>query len=151
MEPAISYTSEYQFWACQEKKKNNFNFSWELGGPPGRAWPLPSHFHRCPLVVAIYQDPGRGHLSPAHKCMEQAIKLTLWQLFSHPFDGPMSANPLQWGRTGGGGYLNRGNSCLIIESQPDRSPLGSHRKDRELVDLCLETLKSVRSVEDYPE
>lgn len=48
---------------------------------------------------------------------------------------------------GGGAYLN----SLIIESQPDRSQLGSHRKDRELVDLCLETLKRVRLVEDSPE
>lgn len=84
------------------KKNNNFNFSRErLGSPPARAWPLPSHFHRCPLGVAIYQDPGRGHLPPAHKCMEQAIKLTLWQLFSHPFDGPMSAHLLQQGTRGG--------------------------------------------------
>lgn len=59
------------------------------------AWPLPSHFHSCPLGATIHQDPGRGHLPPAHKCMEQAIKLTLWQLFSHPFDGPVSAHPLQ--------------------------------------------------------
>lgn len=65
---------------------------------PPRAWPLPSHFHSCPLGVAIYQDPGRGHLPPAHKCMEQAIKLTLWQLFSHPFDGPVSAHLLRPGR-----------------------------------------------------
>lgn len=81
---------------------------------------LPSHFHSCPLGTAIHQDPGRGHLPPAHKCMEQAIKLTLWQLFSHPFDGLVSAHLLRRegikksssdvqkndsGR-GGGGYLN---------------------------------------------
>lgn len=66
--------------------------------PAPRAWPLPSHFHSCPLGLAIHQDPGRGHLPPAHKCMEQAIKLTLWQLFSHPFDGPVSAHLLQRGR-----------------------------------------------------
>lgn len=65
------------------------------GTPAPRAWPLPSHFHSCPLGGAIHQDPGRGHLPPAHKCMEQAIKLTLWQLFSHPFDGPVSAHLLQ--------------------------------------------------------
>lgn len=65
------------------------------GTPAPRAWPLPSHFHSCLLGAAIHQDPGRGHLPPAHKCMEQAIKLTLWQLFSHPFDGPVSAHPLQ--------------------------------------------------------
>lgn len=68
------------------------------GTPAPRAWPLPSHFHSCPLGAAIHQDPGRGHLPPAHKCMEQAIKLTLWQLFSHPFDGPVSAHLLQRGR-----------------------------------------------------
>ena len=28
------------------------------------------------------------------KCMELAIKLTLWQLFSHMFDRPMSAHLL---------------------------------------------------------
>lgn len=65
------------------------------GTPAPNAWPLPSHFHSCPLGAAIHQDPGRGHLPPAHKCMEQAIKLTLWQLFSHPFDGPVSAHPLR--------------------------------------------------------
>lgn len=85
------------------------------------AWPLPSHFHSCPLGAAIHQDPGRGHLPPAHKCMEQAIKLTLWQLFSHPFDGPVSAHLLRQKRNkkvklgcaknydlqgGCGGYLN---------------------------------------------
>lgn len=65
------------------------------GTPARRAWPLPSHFHSCPLGAAIHQDPGRGHLPPAHKCMEQAIKLTLWQLFSHPFDGLVSAHLLR--------------------------------------------------------
>ena len=63
--------------------------------PAPCAWPLPSHFHSCLLGAAIHQDPGRGHLPPAHKCMEQAIKLTLWQLFSHPFDGPVSAHLLK--------------------------------------------------------
>lgn len=29
------------------------------------------------------------------KCMELAIKLTLWQLFSHMFDRPMSAHLLE--------------------------------------------------------
>lgn len=94
------------------------------------AWPLPSHFHSWALGVAIHQDLGRGHLLPAHKCMEQAIKLTLWQLFSHSFDGPMSAHLLpqegikksssdvqkimtqeeevaERGGVWGGGYLNR--------------------------------------------
>lgn len=65
------------------------------GTPAPRAWPLASHFHSCPLGTAIHQDSGRGHLPPAHKCMEQAIKLTLWQLFSHPFDGPVSAHLLR--------------------------------------------------------
>lgn len=54
----------------------------------------PLIFIPAPLGAAIHQDPGRGHLPPAHKCMEQAIKLTLWQLFSHPFDGPVSAHLL---------------------------------------------------------
>lgn len=99
--------------------------------PAPRAWPLPSHFHSCLLGVAIHQDPGRGHLPPAHKCMEQAIKLTLWQLFSHPFDGPVSAHLLQqrrnkkvklgcaknydsgWRWGGGGAYLT------VAELMPD--------------------------------
>lgn len=62
------------------------------GGLPTHAWPLPSHFHSCPLGVAIYQDPGRGHPPPAHRCMEQAIKLTLWRLFSLPSDTPPSSD-----------------------------------------------------------
>lgn len=57
----------------------------------------PLIFIPAPLGEAIHQDPGRGHLPPAHKCTEQAIKLTLWQLFSHPFDGPVSAHLLQQG------------------------------------------------------
>lgn len=79
-----------------EHVRKNFNFRWEhWDAVSPRAWPLPSHFHSCPLGAAIHQDPGRGHLPSAHKCMEQAIKLTLWQLFSHPFDGPVSAHPLR--------------------------------------------------------
>lgn len=74
-------------------------FQFQVGAartPAPHARPLPSHFHFCLLGSAIHQDPGRGHLPSAHKCMEQAIKLTLWQLFSHPFDGPVSAHLLQW-------------------------------------------------------
>lgn len=56
--------------------------------PPSPGWPLPSHFHSLTLSTAIHQDPGRGRLPSAHKCVEQAIKLTLWQLFSHRLMAP---------------------------------------------------------------
>lgn len=38
-----------------------------------------------------------GRLAAAHKCMELAIKLTLCQLFSHMFDGPLAAHLLPQG------------------------------------------------------
>lgn len=54
---------------------------------------FPSHFHSCPLGCSDSSGPEqRTPYTPTHKCTEQAIKLTLWQLFSHPFDGPVSAH-----------------------------------------------------------
>lgn len=58
------------------------------------ASPLSSYSHSSQHGRPIHQDPGTGHLLPAHKCMKPAIKLTLWQLFSHTFDGPVAAHPL---------------------------------------------------------
>lgn len=69
---------------------------WECRGLSARGgWPLPTHLQSRLLGSVIHQDLGRGRLPSAHKCMEQALKLTLWQLFSHPFDGPVSAHLLQ--------------------------------------------------------
>lgn len=45
------------------------------------------HFNSLRQRKDIHQAVGRGHLPPAHKCTDIAIKLTLCQLFSHTFDG----------------------------------------------------------------
>lgn len=68
-----------------------------ISGQWGRfpfTWP---HFNSRRHRKAIHQAVGRGRLPAAHKCMEQAIKLTLCQLFSHTSDGPLAAHPLPQG------------------------------------------------------
>lgn len=142
-----------------------FQFRFQVGrqdcGP--HAWPLPSHFHSCPLGTTIHQDPGRGHLPPAHKCMEQAIKLTLWQLFSHPFDGPVSAHLLlgeeikksssDVQKIMTGGYLNRAE--LMPGYEVKSRSISARVDDKKgptslLVDLHLGTIKCIKSlIGDY--
>lgn len=104
-----SYISEYQFWACQKKfqfqvgKRRRWGFlsSFCLAShrtPPNTTRLPTTHFHSHPArCMAIHQDPGRGHLPPAHKCMEQGNKINLVAIVFPPIWWPRVSSSVTTG------------------------------------------------------